>query len=290
MGEVMKKRNVALFLAVAFMLVLSTFAGAADITTGINDEVVVAGEPPVSGYAVDCHIRLLEFVLGTRMTVAQKETFLKAIKDECAQMNQEDRESFLQAIELVDSMAEMDAEQHETVRKVLEKDFQEGAAELTDDPAAQQYLKLQNESFKPAIEQKNYNVTNQSLEAFAEYLAFIAQPDQPTWFDAKTIDAINVRVKAGFAAFSEDERQALDDFQLTWYLIRAAWQGVADAAKKDAWRKSFAAIGVKAGETPDSDKIKAALSTDVYADLLDEATRLGIKPLEWSASTTIRIW
>lgn len=286
----MKKYLVALFLVVSCMLTLASYAGAADINPGINDDVVVAGEPPISGYAVDCHIRLLEFVLGTRMTVAQKESFLTAIKDECSQMGKDDRENFMQAIELVDSMAEMDAEQHETVRKVLEKDFQEGAATLTDDPAAQQYLKLQNDSFKLAIEQKNYNVTNQSLDAFAEYLAFIAQPDKPIWPDAKAVDAINVRIKAGFAAFTEDERQALDDFQLTWFMVRAAWQGTTDAAKKDAWRKSFAAVGLKAGETPDSDKIKAALSTDVYADLLDGATIMGIQPLEWSASTTIRIW
>ncbi len=287
-GEVMKKLSITLFFS-AFMF-LAAFVGAADIATGLSDGLIVAGEPPINGYAIDCHIRVLEFVLGTRMTVSQKETFMNAMVKECETMSKEDRESFLQVVELVDSLSQLGEEDREEIRQDLEKDFMEGAVELNDDTAAQQFLKLKNESFKLLVEQADYNVTNQSIEALAEYLAFIAQPDQPIWPDAKTIDAIKVRVKAGFASLSVDERNALDDFQLTWFLIRAAWQGTSDAAKKDAWRKSFAAVALKSGEAPEVAKIKTAISTEVYGDLLDSATQMGVAALEWSASTSIRIW
>ena len=284
----MKKFSVAL-LFVTFLL-LAANVGAADINSGLNDEVIVAGDPPLTGYAFDCHIRILEFVLGTRMTVAQKGNFLEAVKKEYATMDKEDRENFLMVVELVDSLSQLDEEDQEPIRRDLEKDFQASAVELTDDAAAQQYAKLQNESFKLVVDQTDYNVTNQSVEALAEYLAFISQPDNPAWPDEKVNDAIKVRVKAGFASFNEEERNALDDFQLSWYLIRAAWQGTTDSAKKDAWRKKFAKLGLKAGEIPEVAKIKAAVSTDIYGDLLDTATRLGIEPLEWSASTSIKVW
>ncbi len=269
---------------------LTAFAGAADVNTGLNDDVIVAGEPPVTGYVIDCHNRILEFVLGTRMTVAQKETFLNAITAEVSGMAREDRDNFVQVIELVDSLSQLGEEDQEEIRQDLEKDFLESAAALTDDAAAKQFLALKNDSFKLVVDQAEFNVTNQSVEALSEYLAFVANPEKPVWPDAKAIDAIKIRVKAGFAALKDEERQALDDFQLTWYLIRAAWQGTADVAKKDAWRKGFAALGLKAGEVPEVNQIKAAISTDVYGDLLDAATQMGVEPLEWSASTTLKIW
>jgi len=284
----MKKLSITLLFS-AFMFV-AAFVGAADMATGLSDGLIVAGEPPIHGYAIDCHIRVLEFVLGTRMTIAQKDAFMNAMVKECETMSKEDREDFLQVIELADSLSQLGAEDQESIRQDLEKDFMEGAVELNDDAAAQQFLALKNESFKLLVDQVDFNVTNQSVEALAEYLAFVAQPDQPVWPDAKTIDSIKVRVKAGFASLTADERNALDDFQLTWYLIRAAWQGTADAAKKDAWRKSFAAVGLKSGEAPEVAKIKTAISTEVYGDLLDSATQMGVAPLEWSASTSIRIW
>lgn len=284
----MKKKSVV-FLFVAFLFLVS-FAGAADINIGLNDEVIVAGDPSLTGYAFDCHIRVLEFVLGTRMTVSQKGNFLEAVKKEYADMDREDRENFLMVVELVDSLSQLEEEDQESIRRDLEKDFQASASGLTDDSAAQQYARLQNESFKLVVDQADYNVTNQSVEALAEYLAFIAQPENPIWPDEKTNDAIKVRVKAGFASFNDEERAALDDFQLSWYLIRAAWQGTEDKAKKDAWRKKFAGVGLQAGEIPEVAKIKAAVSTDVYGDLLDTATRMGVGPLEWSASTSIKVW
>lgn len=284
----MKKLSISLLFSV--FLFLAAIAGAADVNTGIADDIVIAGDPPITGYAIDCHNRILEFVLGTRMTVAQKESFLKAIEAESAAMTREDRENFLQAVELADSLSQLDPENQELIRKDLETDFMASAVELTDDAAAQQFLKLKNDSFKLVVDQVEANVTNQSVEALAEYLAFITQPDSPVWPDSKALEAIKVRVRAGFASFQEDERNALDDFQLSWYLIRAGWQGTSDAAKKDAWRKAFASVGLKAGQTPEVAQIKAAISTEIYGDILDAATQMGTGALEWSASTTQKIW
>ncbi len=68
-----------------FLCVLSfSVAKAADINNGLNDQVVVSGFPEITGEAVDGHIRIIEFILGTRMTLKQKEVFFEAIKNETA--------------------------------------------------------------------------------------------------------------------------------------------------------------------------------------------------------------
>jgi len=92
----MKRLSIAFL--VTFCMFLTAFAGAADVNTGLNDDIIVAGEPPVTGYVIDCHNRILEFVLGTRMTVAQKEAFLNAITAEVSTMTREDRDNFVQVI------------------------------------------------------------------------------------------------------------------------------------------------------------------------------------------------
>lgn len=282
-GQAMKKHGVVTLLIAVLIVIFYSPAFA-------SEEVIVAGEPPITVHAVDCHIRLLEFVLQTRMTVAQKDTFLAAIKEECSQMEKQERQDFLEAVELVASMAEMDEQQLETVMKVLEKDFQESAASLPDDPAAQLFLKLQNESFKMVLEHGESGITRQALDAFAEYIAFVAKPEQPVWLDASATAAIENIIIQNFSNFNEEQKDSLEDFHQTWYMIRAAWQGNTKDKKKETWSKSLASVDIKPGETPDIKKIKAALSTDLYADLLDECTRMGVETLEWSTGTTFKVW
>jgi hypothetical protein len=108
-------------------------------------QVLVPGNPPITMRAAQCHIGLIEFVLGTRLTVAQKDTFLEAIKTECATMSKQDKNNFLSACELVDSMQSMDQNGLNAVKAILQKDFEESAASLPDDPAAVLYLKIKKE-------------------------------------------------------------------------------------------------------------------------------------------------
>lgn len=279
----MNKRAVVTLLMAVAVFVLPFVAVA-------SNDIIVAGEPPITAHSVDCHIRLLEFVLQTRMTVSQKEKFLAAIKEECAQMSKQERQDFLEAVELVDGMAEMDEEQQGTVMKVLEKDFQESATDLPDDPAAQLFLGLQNESFRMIIEYGESGITRQALDAFAEYVAFLANPDQPVWFDASASAVIEKHIIQNFNNLKEEHKDGLEDFHLTWFMIRAAWQGTADVKKKDGWRKRFAAVGIKSGEIPDIKKLAAVLVTDFYADLLDECAKLGVETFEWSSGTTFKVW
>ncbi len=273
-----------------FCLLLLFFAFFCNASGYAQSEIVVPGIPQINMHAVDCHIRLLEFVLNTRLTVAQKDYFLAAIKEECAQMTTDQRKDFLEAVELVDSMAEMDEEQHATIQKVLAKDFAESAAEVADDPAAQMFVKLGNESFRNVIQEGEIQISQQSLEAFAEYVAFVAKPDAPEWLSEADAKTLQDRIMQSFASFATEEKEGLDGFHLTWFMIRAAWQGCEDNAKKAAWRKEFTALAIKAGEVPDVKKIRALLSTDIYGDLLDECLKLGVETLEWSSTTKFKVW
>lgn len=279
----MKKVLSAIFLLV-IMFVLVGFSLHAE------EKVIMPGEPPITALSVDCHIRLLEFVLSTRLTVAQKDSFLAAITEECSGMTNEEKTDFLEAVALVDSMSELDEAQLAEIRGDLEKGFKETAAEVPEDVAAKLFARLQTESFKPLLEDGEILITVQALEGFSEYLAFLSQPDQMIYYDASATAAINDIVVKNFATMSKEEKESLEDFHIAWYMIRAAWQNTEDKNKKDAWRKAFAGCGVKAGEVPDLAKIKAALSDKIYGEMLDEASKFGVEPLERAARLAVRVW
>lgn len=282
----MKKIIICLF---ALLFVFSSIANAADVNNGINDKVVVAGTPAITGEAVDCQLRLIEFALETRLTVSQKNIFLKAIKDEGATMDYEARTDFLEAISLVDSLNKLDVEDQEEIRAMLKEDFGKASSETKGDPAAELYKYVLTDSNNSIVKQGELNVTKQAIEAFAEYLAFLADTKNPTWYNKKDIGIIETRVKIAYPSLTEEERETLENFHYTWFLVRAAWQGASQNLRA-TWQKQFMGIGLKPANIPEVNSIKAALNVKVYGDLLDKATIDGVEPIEWSSNTKIRIW
>lgn len=285
------KKLTLMFVIMAFVCSCFASAYAADVNNGLNDQYIGESKPAISGKAVDCHLRVLEFVLATRMTLAQKQAFVKAVGDESRNMTPDQIDDFMDAIGLADSLNQLSDEDAEPIRQMLEKDFNATAAALDaqNDLAAMTFNKIKAATAEKVISAKDVNVTRQSLEAFAEYLAFLADTKNPVWPNDLSINATIMRIKTNFNSYTEDEKAALEDFQLTWYLIRAAWQS-ANAQQRAAWQADFNKVGLKRGADATSANIKAALSTDVYADLLDAATKAGIEPIEWSAKTTGLIW
>ncbi len=255
-----------------------------------DEKVIVPGEPPVTAFAVDCHIRLIEFALTTRLTVAQKDAFMAEITRECAEMSKEEREDFLEAITLADSLAELEEEQLDEIQADLADDFARTAAEVPEDAASQLFNKLQKESSQKVFQEGEILITVQAVDAFVEYLAFLAQPDQPIWHTATAAAAIKDTLTSNFASLSRAEKDALEDFQAGWYMIRAAWQNVEDQKKKDAWRQGFSGCGIKPGAVPDINMMKAALAEKVFVGLIDEAGEYGVEPYEWAAEMGVRVW
>ena len=278
-----KALPVALLLLTALL-----FAGFSPLWA--EEKIIVPGEPPITAFAVDCHLRLIEFVLTSRLTVAQKDAFLTEITRECAEMSAEEKADFLEAIELADSLSELDEEQLEEVQADLADDFASTAAEVPEDVASQLFNRLQKESSQKMFQEGEILITAQAVDAFVEYLAFLAQPDQPVWYDASATAIIKDTLTSSFASLSHAEKDALEDFQAGWYMIRAAWQNVEDQKKKDAWRQGFIACGIKPGVVPDIKMIKAALHEKVFAGPVEEAGEYGVEPYEWSAEMGVRVW
>ncbi|PKL50193.1 MAG: hypothetical protein CVV42_04175 [Candidatus Riflebacteria bacterium HGW-Riflebacteria-2] len=263
------------------------FAGA---SLWADEKIIIPGEPPITAFAVDCHIRLIEFVLTSRLTVGQKDAFLAEITRECAEMTTEEKADFLEAVALVDSLSELDEEQLEVVQADLADDFARTAAEVPEDVASQLFNRLQKESSQKVFQEGEILITVQAVDAFVEYLAFLAQPDQPVWYDASATASIKDTLTSNFAGLSHAEKDVLEDFQAGWYMIRAAWQNIEDQKKKDAWRQGFAACGNKPGVIPDIKIIKAALAEKVFAELIDTAGEYGVEPYEWAAELGVRVW
>ena len=272
-----------------FFLVALVLFSLSICLTSYADAVVVPGNPPITQLAVDTHIRLIEFVLKTRLTVWQKNSFQRAIRKECQSMPEGARKDFLEALELVKEMKDMTAQQHEIVRKVLEKDYQESAVSLPADPAAKLYLNLQKASLKMVAEDKESGVSLQSFEALIEYLGFVASPDKPKKIGKRQKEAIKSLLKDAYPNLTEDEKSTLDDFQLTWHVIRGAWAG-ADVSRKNMWKLKFASCRLNIDQKIELKDLKTCISTDTFGELIDEAFKLGVSPVEWSQLPKFRVW
>ena len=286
----MKKLSLMLVL-MAFVFSCLTSVNAADVNNGLNDHYIGESKPAITGKAVDCHLRVLEFVLATRMTVAQKQAFVKAVVDESRRMTPDQIDNFMDAIGLADSLNKLSDEDAEPIRQLLEKDFNATVVALDgqNDLAAVTFKKIKSNMTETVIATKELKISRQAMEAFAEYLAFLADTSNPVWPNDLSTNATIMRVKTNFSKYTEDEKTVLEDFQLTWYLVRAAWQN-ASKEQKTAWQASFKKLGIVRGADATSANIKSALSVDVYGDLLDFATKSGFEPVEWSSKTSAQVW
>ena len=275
----------------AFVFSCLTSVNAADVNNGLNDHYIGESKPAITGKAVDCHLRVLEFVLATRMTVAQKQAFVKAVVDESRRMTPDQIDNFMDAIGLADSLNKLSDEDAEPIRQLLEKDFNATVVALDgqNDLAAVTFKKIKSNMAETVIATKELKISRQAMEAFAEYLAFLADTSNPVWPNDLSTNATIMRVKTNFSKYTEDEKTVLEDFQLTWYLVRAAWQN-ASKEQKTAWQTSFKKLGIVRGADATSANIKSALSVDVYGDLLDFATKSGFEPVEWSSKTSAQVW
>ncbi|HNW33453.1 MAG TPA: hypothetical protein PKM25_00840, partial [Candidatus Ozemobacteraceae bacterium] len=188
---------------VALLFCCLSVAVSQAFASGPLPDVIVPGKPPITCWAVYDHVRLMEFVLGTRLTTWQKEIFLATLKKECADMDREGREGFLEARELVASMAAMAPDQRQIVREILREDFESTAGEDGSDPAAQLYMQVRDGVSKTIVSQGSDTVTLQDLEAFSEYVAFARSPGRPEKLPGNERDGLMRAVIDGFSKLPE---------------------------------------------------------------------------------------
>ncbi|NLM16315.1 MAG: hypothetical protein GX221_01170 [Candidatus Riflebacteria bacterium] len=279
----------------ALLLMISLFLAspvlAVNMITGISpDEIIVSTKPPVTGKIADAHVRLIEFMLQTRMTIAQKLVLFRGMNAECPNMTPEEFADFASAPELLQGISEIIDSEIEAVRRMLLEEYIQAALDSPDDQVAKVFVQLNRDDDRKLIVREDLNITYQAANAFIEYLAFLANPDAPKWYNEKDAESIRMRLQVGFAGFSEDEQYALEDFELSWFLIRAAWQDPANQNFKNAWRKEFSSVNIIPGRLPSPAQLRKALSIDIYSDLLDRAVMSGVDPIEFSMTSKRMVW
>lgn len=256
----------------------------------LSQDPVLEDEPKLTWNIVDGHIKLIEFVLQTRLTVRQKNAFLNAMKEEIPQMSEEDKDGLMQSLELIENLNLIDEDLVTEVRTQLKEDFFNVATEMPDDPASKLFKTVDSDCknfiFDPSIS----SMTRQSAMALAEYLAFVADPDNPQWYDLPQVKLIAKIINDNLDSLDEDAQAMLDDFQLDWYMIRVGWQAVEDPSFIKSVKELFATANITKGKIPNIEAIKIALSTDLYADLIDIAAYSYASPLEWTPGPEFRVW
>ncbi|MFZ2960736.1 MAG: hypothetical protein WA705_27975 [Candidatus Ozemobacteraceae bacterium] len=256
-----------------------------------SDEPVVKGEPVIGMNTVRNHLRLMEFVLGTRFTTSQKEKFLASVKTECADMERANRLEFLSANELVASMATMKANQLDAVKCVLQADFEESAKEDASDPAAQLYLSLEGALGSAAAGTGSFTVTLQALEAFDEFLGFVrGLPQAPKALTTGERDTLMKTLVAHFEELTEDKKAALTGFDRRWHLFKAAFLGSSND-KVESWKKDLSKpLGEKGSVAFDKTFLGSVIQPTLWKEISDAGIALGETESGWATSSTVSVW
>ncbi|NLI77589.1 MAG: hypothetical protein GX442_14275 [Candidatus Riflebacteria bacterium] len=185
-------------------------------------EVIVPGTPPLTFLDVANHVRLLELVVGHRATRAQQDRFLEAVRQAGRAKDPRAREALVQARELVQSMAGMGDGERATVRRLLHEDFTATARTDEADPAARLFLELQDKSARILVGTGTSSMSEQAVDAFAEYLAGSGGKGKPAAWNAARTKQLIAGLTALWPRLPAPARAALAAFDQTWYLMRAA--------------------------------------------------------------------
>lgn len=260
-------------------------------------DTVVAGDPPIKMSTIENHLRLMEFVLGTRFTSAQKDRFFELVKKEGAEIGKEDRVEFLSADDLVATMSAMSDFQRTFIADMLRSDFEGTAAEDPSDPAAQLFAGLAGAVDKEIARVGSHSLTLQSLEALIEFLGVCrGYPQAPKPLSDEEKDRLLRLLAAEFGKLSEPVRAALSGFDHRWYLLRTALAG-SPAEKVTAWKSALVAPFTASGQSPasgtpvfDGVPLDTLIQPNLYQEMASAAIALGENPHGWTATPTVHAW
>ncbi len=254
------------------------------------EPVVVPGNPPITSESVNAHIRLIEFVLGVRLTTVQKDTFLGILKEDCAEMDENERKNFLGAQDLLSKLGTLDPDKLRTIRDEMIADYEEGAKD-GDDAAAQLFLSIKNDGTKVLAQAGSFTMTLQAIEAFDEYLAFSRDPGIPAVLDDKAREQVRQGITEGFSGFATETSEALSGFDQRWHLIKAAWAKAAPE-KKQEWTKAFVQPWGTASSAPvfDAKGIPAFVNLPLWTEISSFSMDLEESFDGWTATPSGLVW
>lgn len=256
------------------------------------NEVIVPGKVPICLSALFSHIRLIEFVLETRLTTSQKDRFREVMETECAKMDDQERLEFLQGEQLFKSMTTMKEYEIRAIKDVLAADYESTADETEGDPSAQLFKEVMAAVSDFLTESEEYHFSRQAFNGFVEYIEFVnGLPGPPKKLADKFVEQLEVSLKRQFPKLSELGQEKLNGFERRWHVFKAAWMA-ADSAKKTLWivnvRKPFTATPtVSIGE---EEFLYRVLETHVWEEMASFAASLGETETGWIGKEQLPVW
>ena len=257
------------------------------------DSVCVQGEPPIMMNTIKNHIKLFEFILQTRLTTKQKTAFRETVAKEGLGMDKEAREEFIQADPLVASLPAMTPEQKTAVRDILRADYEESADNASeDDPAAAFFNTIVKDTQKKVAETPTCAFTMQALNAFVEYLEFSrGLPEAPKPLSEAEREALTKSLTNGFKDLPDSLKNALNNFERTWHVIKTAWTG--DSSKRpEDWKKQLQAPFAASPTVNlfDEKWLPKAIQPTLWDQMATAAALLGETETDWAATSAVEIW
>jgi hypothetical protein len=198
-----------------------------------STEIVEAGTPALTRYALDETLDFLEWLLQTPLTADQKKTVETELRGYWKNKNQHEIEGITELLTARDQLGQLKPAERDLVREAISEGALEEWRKDQNSPSARMILGIYDNAHKP-IAVGSPPLTRQAVDAFAEFIFFAAGQTAGTTATpgAELKTQLAAEVAKGYAAMAKDQRELIAGMPLVWAALRVGWPDLPEEQKQ----------------------------------------------------------
>lgn len=198
-----------------------------------STEIVEAGTPALTRYALDETLDFLEWLLQTPLTADQKTTVETELRGYWKAKNQQEIEGIMELLTARDQLALLKPAERDLARQAISEGALEEWRKDQTSPSAKMILGIYDNAHKP-IATGSPPLTRQAVDAFAEFIFFAAGQTAGTTATpgAELKTQLAGEVARGYSGMEKDQRELIAGMPLVWAALRVAWPDLPEDQKR----------------------------------------------------------
>jgi hypothetical protein len=221
-------------------------AGLFSAAAGSDDELPIAGNPPLTKEMVDNASQFFEWLLDAHLTVEQRAQFRDSLVSSWKGHRQDEIEASVNVLHYQDQLSQKTPEERALVREVLRKKFLDLMRQTPNDVLSRWVLNIYD-SAHLTIADGHPPLTSQVADAYAEFVSFMVvqclgkSPFKP---DRHFKDALAQKLAAEYSSYTSEQQRQFSQVPLLWSVLRFKWARLSEP-EREKYRRQWAPAAKK---------------------------------------------
>lgn len=237
------RRNLWFMVFTVALLTLSARAAAQNS----EDEILVAGKPPLTKNLANKETRCVEWLLDVRLTPEQRGEFRDQLYRVWITHRKDDIDGYVNLVNLWDQIAEKSPEERDIVREGVRAKLLERERQTPNDRFAHWIVRVYD-SAHPPIAAGNPPLNAQAADAYADMIAFIINDSlrrtalRP---NRQFKDLVTRVLAAQYSGYSAEQQNAISQMPFLWKELRYVWPRLSESQRgvfRQQWSPMVASL------------------------------------------------